>query len=340
MTFALLIIGTFAVSWFGVGLFRRWGLRRSLLDVPNHRSSHDQPVPRGGGVVIVILTLAGYAAACWREPGLFSWGYLAGALLIAAISMVDDIKHVPFLIRLAVHTAAAVMLIADLGAFASVDLFGPQRSIALGAIGPPLTVLWLVWLVNAYNFMDGIDGIAGIQALAAAGMWVAVGVLFGSYGQTLMMAVLCASVIGFLVHNWHPAKIFMGDVGSAFLGFTFASTPILFSRQAADMRGSFWVLAAIVLWPFLFDSVFTLIRRALRGERVWTAHRSHLYQRLVISGMSHSSVAAIYGASASVLAAAGLAGFFFDTAALLAVAAAAVLFSGGMVAFAATRSES
>ena len=176
-----------------------------------------------------------------------------------------------------------------------------MTKINAGLFGAVLTFLWIVWLTNAYNFMDGIDGIAGTQALTAGIGWFVIGgisdfPLTGFYG-----GIIAFSTLGFLVLNWQPAKIFMGDVGSAFLGFTFAVMPLLARREfnlttknSSDCS-NLWVLGIVLVWLFVFDTVFTFIRRAVKKEKVWEAHRSHLYQRLVIKGFSHQTVTIIYG---------------------------------------------
>ncbi|MCX6038443.1 MAG: glycosyl transferase, partial [Chloroflexi bacterium] len=163
-------------------------------------------------------------------------------------------------------------------------------TINLGWLGLAITFLWIVGLINAYNFMDGIDGIAGGQAVVAGLGWIVLGWLGN---QTLVVALgllLAASSLGFLGYNWPPAKIFMGDVGSAFLGYTFAVLPVV-----AVQRDPRFALAGVLLvWPFVFDAAFTFLRRLLHRENVFTAHRSHLYQRLVATGFSHKTVASLY----------------------------------------------
>ena len=160
----------------------------------------------------------------------------------------------------------------------------------MGWAGLPLTFVWIVGFTNAYNFMDGIDGIAGSQAVAAGLGWMVLGQLSGQPAVSVLGLLLASSTLGFLGHNWPPARIFMGDVGSAFLGYTFAALAV------AAVRGNpRLALAGILLvWPFVFDTTLTLIRRLSRRENVFSAHRSHLYQRLVIAGYSHRGVTLLY----------------------------------------------
>ena len=300
MTF-LVITVTFLLSWFGTEFFRRFSLKRSILDIPNERSSHATPVPRGGGILVVVLSLTVYliiAALYHNSP---SFGFLIGATIVAAISLADDLVSIPFFIRLAVHILAATVLIYDTGSFTGLHLPMTAQDLTFGLAGPVVTLVWLVWMINSYNFMDGIDGIAGIQAIIAAGGWMVVAYTLGLQGVFIFCAVIAASVAGFLIHNWSPARIFMGDVGSAFLGFTFGSMPLLVARESGSAPGWLFAIAIIILWPFLFDTVFTLIRRIARREKLWEAHRGHLYQRLVSSGYSHRTVSLLYGASALLL---------------------------------------
>lgn len=293
---------SFAASWIGVALFRKWSLSRSVLDIPNERSSHSTPVPRGGGLIIALVCLIGYVtiSAVFQAP--FSKGYFAGALLIAIVSWIDDLYSLSFGKRLVVHFAAAGILVVDLGSWHKVSLPFTAWELGLGPIlGGVLTIAWVVWLLNAYNFMDGIDGIAGLQAVVAGIGWAVVGIALGLDGVALFAGVFTVASLGFLLHNWPPAKIFMGDVGSAFLGFTLAAFPLLGRAEAGRDIPLLPVLSVAFVWFFVFDSLFTLFRRILNRERVWEAHRAHVYQRMVINGRSHLFVTLAYGAAAALL---------------------------------------
>ncbi|MCG2659386.1 MAG: glycosyltransferase family 4 protein, partial [Kiritimatiellae bacterium] len=212
-----------------------------------------------------------------------------GALLIAGVSWLDDMRPVSFWVRLLVHALGACVAMAGIGIIREIGMpFGID--LPLGWLGFPLTLVWIVGLTNAYNFMDGIDGIAGGQAVVAGLGWAVLGWIGAQPLVGVMGLLIATASLGFLGHNWPPAKIFMGDVGSAFLGFSFAALTVM-----ASQSNPIFVLAGIALiWPFVFDAVFTFARRLCRGEKIWAAHRSHLYQRLVISGLSHGQVSGLY----------------------------------------------
>jgi UDP-N-acetylmuramyl pentapeptide phosphotransferase/UDP-N-acetylglucosamine-1-phosphate transferase len=277
---AAVIFGlAWVVSAILVRLIRAWAEHKAILDHPNERSSHTAPTPRGGGIAIVLVTLGG--SALWMTPRFAI--VAAAALVIAIVSWIDDLRHLPATLRLGVQILAAL----------------PVAIFFTPIMWAPLALVWIVGLTNAYNFMDGIDGIAGGQAVVAGLAWA----WFGMATQQPLMAtiglLIAGSSAGFLMHNWQPARIFMGDVGSAFLGYTFASLSVM---AWPNLR----LVAAgvLVVWPFVADASFTFLRRALRRERVMEAHKSHIYQRLHQRGLSHASVATIYIA----LAAGGAAG--------------------------------
>ena len=300
----IVLMASFLASWIGVGIFRRWSTRRDLLDIPNDRSSHSTPTPRGGGLVIAVVGLIGYVAISLAFGAHFSWGYFAGALLVAAVSWFDDLYSLPFWSRLLVHIAGGSVLVADLGIWHSFSLPFSSRVVGLGTIlGTVVTVGWVVWLLNAYNFMDGIDGIAALQAVIAGVSWALVAFATDSDGVSLFASVIACAALGFLIHNWQPARIFMGDVGSAFLGFTLAAMPLLARGTAATDAPILPLIGILFVWFFVFDTLFTLAGRLIRRERVWEAHRGHLYQKMVIGGMQHSTVTLLYGLAATVLSA-------------------------------------
>lgn len=278
--------------------FRRWARHRQLLDVPNPRSSHVIPTPRGGGIGIVAGLLVGLATSAWFGAVLSprALGGLVGALLIAGVSFWDDLRSQPAWLRLGVHVLAAAIL----------TLVGVQGGQVPLAITVPVAFVWVVGVTNIYNFMDGIDGLAASQAIVA-------GLAFGIAGTVVknpMVQVagplIAAASAGFLLHNLPPARLFMGDVASTFLGFSFAGITLLANLGVGGGRLPV-AFGVAVLAPFLFDGAVTLTRRVMRGERWFEAHRSHYYQRLVRSGLSHGQVTLGYAGLAVVAAAIGVA---------------------------------
>jgi Fuc2NAc and GlcNAc transferase len=298
---------TFAASLLagimGTELFRRNSLRRNWLDHPNERSSHVLPTPRGAGLVIVSISLTAYLAIGLFFSSTFSWGYLVGALLVAGISWLDDLYSLPFFVRLVAHFAAALLVVFDAGYWSSVG-FSNEQAMGLDGFGSVITAVWIVWVINAYNFMDGIDGIAGVQAVVAAAAWAIISM--SAPGTSAYAFVLAGSSLGFLIHNWHPARVFMGDVGSAFLGYTFAAFGLLYTHGTGASSPGVPIISILILWPFLLDTILTMARRAWNREKFWQAHRKHLYQRLVIAGFSHSFVTMAYGVFAIMSSAAAL----------------------------------
>lgn len=295
------------LSYVGVGGTRLLAERLEMLDVPNERSSHTHSVPRGGGLTIVILTLLGvwlYNLSYRIVDSRSLLAYTFGAALIVTISWLDDWRSQPAFLRFAMHGLGAVLAIYGFGSIQVSSLVGGHSFIA-GIIGPLITFLWIVGLTNVYNFMDGIDGIAGGQAFVAGLGWTIVGLLSGNAFIMCFGLLISSSSLGFLLHNWSPARIFMGDVGSAFLGYTFAVLPLILGPTTGIRTNGLETVfvGGFLLWPFIFDSTFTLLRRLRLGENVFQAHRSHLYQRLVVLGYSHKSVSLAY----SVLAMVGLA---------------------------------
>jgi UDP-N-acetylmuramyl pentapeptide phosphotransferase/UDP-N-acetylglucosamine-1-phosphate transferase len=288
----------FLLSYFAVEAFRLWSLRRKLLDVPNERSSHSDPTPVGGGLVIVLIGLIAYSIHTIFFGGGFFWGYVLGAALVAGVSWLDDLYGVSSLWRFLIHSLAALLVIYNVGYFEEFYIPLVQMIQQSRFPGILFTFFWIVWLTNLYNFMDGIDGIAGMQTVTAGIGWMVAGKLLGADSIEFYAGILTFSGLGFLIQNWQPARIFMGDVGSAFLGFTHAALPLLAGQDAAmtpEKRPVLLLLAAAFNWLFVFDTVYTFIRRIVEGEKFWQAHRSHLYQKLVIAGFSHQFVALLYG---------------------------------------------
>lgn len=297
-TTLLLLSGAVAVATgVGVELVRRWADRR-LLDIPNARSSHARPTPRGGGAAIVVAVLTGWVIFLVLLRGRLmvgEVGYLAGAWLIAVVSWLDDLYTVGAKTRLAAHGAGATIALATLGGWPLLEL-PVVGVVSLGPGGVALAALWIIGLTNAYNFMDGIDGIAGAQGVIAGLGWALLGAHTRAPGVAALGAMLGVACLVFLCWNWAPARIFLGDVGSAFLGYSFAVLPLLAREESPDasLVGSWPLLALLLVWAFVGDTALTFIRRLAKGERVLEAHRTHLYQRLVIRGHPQARIALLY----------------------------------------------
>lgn len=291
----------FCTTFAGVKIFRRWSWRQRLFDVPNERSSHTVPTPRGGGLIIVIVCLLTYSVSTLFWKGDFRWSYLLGAFLIALVSWLDDLYTISFVWRFLIHTGSALLIVFTFGYFDEIYL--PfLGNCHIGTAGAVLTFFWIVWLTNAYNFMDGIDGIAGMQAVTAGIGWLLIGIFLGLPVSGFYGGIIASASFGFLIQNWQPAKIFMGDVGSAFLGYSFAVLPLLAKNEPAVLENQkilypqiLFPVAVLLVWLFAFDTLWTFGRRILNGEKVWEAHRGHLYQRFVIRGFSHRFVSGLYG---------------------------------------------
>ena len=249
-----------------------------LHDAPNARSLHQRPTPRTGGLAIISGIVVGWSALAWRS-GMPEWlpTVAIAAALVAIVSFLDDLLDLSPAIRLPAHLLAAAIVVAG-------GALPPWGAIAGG--------LLLAWMLNLYNFMDGMDGfaggmsVAGFLALAWAG-WQA-----GDASFAIAAGVVAGASAGFLFFNFPPARIFMGDVGSATLGLLAGAL----SWQGWRAGLFSWWFPLLVFSPFVVDATVTLVRRILRGERIWQAHRSHYYQRLVLSGWSHRrTVLAEYG---------------------------------------------
>jgi UDP-GlcNAc:undecaprenyl-phosphate/decaprenyl-phosphate GlcNAc-1-phosphate transferase len=276
------MLAAFAVSFAGVRLLlaRFSGF---ALDRPNARSLHERPVPRTGGIAVLagsVLALVFGASSLWLPMAL--------ALALGVLSFIDDLYSLSSSWRLAAHLAAAGFLIWY--------LLTPMLAIEMVAI-----VLAVAWLTNLYNFMDGSDGLAGGMSVVGFGTYALAAGLDGDMPMLALCGSIAAASAAFLAHNFHPARIFLGDVGAIPLGFLAGALGVV------GWRDDHWPLwfPLLVFAPFIGDATVTLARRLARGERVWRAHREHYYQRLVRMGFGHRGTAAIeYGAMLACAAAA------------------------------------
>jgi UDP-GlcNAc:undecaprenyl-phosphate GlcNAc-1-phosphate transferase len=287
-------------------------IARPILDIPNHRSAHRQPTPRGGGVGPVLAFTLGmvvlffYADAARIAERQFI-GVILAAIAIAVVALVDDIRALPARWRLLAQLLAALVAMAN-GLVLSRIALPWYGAVDLGWVAWPLTLFWIVGCTNAVNFMDGLDGLVGGTVLVIA---AALAVIAASQGGGFVYAAalfLAAGFAGFLPYNLHRARIFMGDVGSQFAGFMLAVLAIAASRF--DVNRASFVLVPLLMSGLLFDAAFTLGRRALMGDRLSEGHRGHLYQMASRAGMPVRAVAAVHWGFA--LASAGLAWLFLQ----------------------------
>jgi UDP-N-acetylmuramyl pentapeptide phosphotransferase/UDP-N-acetylglucosamine-1-phosphate transferase len=281
-------VSALLLSAAGVGLTLLYARRTGLLDVPNERSSHTRPTPRGGGIGLVVsvlvVTAAGLVQPGWDDRCLFA--FLAGTLvLLALVGWLDDRGSLPIAVRLPAQIACGIAVAFLVNEIAPVPT--------------PLSYLWLAWWVfwsvasiNIVNFMDGIDGMVASQGIVY-GLFLFGLVPSGMIGSRFGL-ILAAACSGLLLWNWAPARIFMGDVGSGPLGLFFVV------GGALALEGSRTALVFVPLFPLFFDALITLILRARRGEQLTDPHRSHLYQRLANNGRGHALVTSIYALAAAI----------------------------------------
>jgi UDP-N-acetylmuramyl pentapeptide phosphotransferase/UDP-N-acetylglucosamine-1-phosphate transferase len=277
--------GAFVVSWLIVVAIEQRAAMVGLLDVPNNRSSHVETRPRGGGIGIVAGAFVGLLVALFAEDVLD--GPLAvvllAALVVAAVGVRDDMASIGPAPRLAAQTAAAALVVWTCGGLLSLPLPAPL-DVPLGVVGTVLAVIWIVGVTNFFNFMDGADGLAAGQACLTL---AALAVVLWPMPAATAALVTAAATAAFLLRNWSPARIFLGDVGSGWLGFVLAALPL---AGPIGRRGDLVLLVATSLALFLVDPAVTLIRRWWRGERLTASHREHVYQRLFTPGESHARV--------------------------------------------------
>lgn len=279
----------FLVTLIGTGYMRCLALKKQWLDIPSSRSSHTEITPRGGGVAIVAAFIVFSAFQFYVNALLVpvKLGLLVVPLIIAAVGFADDLYHLSAKKRLFFYTLSSVMAIGLLEPIRLVVLFSVlPDSVYLGAI---FTLFYLLWSTNLFNFMDGIDGIAGIEAVSVLGLMSILMLIvpgyYDAFGFSLQLFV-AISTLGFLIWNWPPAKIFMGDAGSAFLGF-FIATLSLYLVSVVDFPiWSIWILYGV----FIVDATYTLLQRFLRKDVVHEAHCRHAYQKLSKAYNSHKKV--------------------------------------------------
>ncbi|MEA1890797.1 MAG: glycosyltransferase family 4 protein [Pseudomonadota bacterium] len=272
------------LSWLLTSRVRRYALKKDLLDIPNARSSHSVPTPRGGGLSIIIVLLLSAVASLFLPdaPVPLLVSLVLATLAYAVLGWQDDKHDLPASIRFLFQLLIATIFTAWLAWYGT-----PEFTLSIAGIAIILSsVLWITWMANLYNFMDGIDGISAVETIilgATTSYWFA---MSGAISIAIICIAVAGAALGFLRWNWSPAIIFMGDVGSLALGAFFAIMAMIGSSSQDIPFSAFLILYAV----YLADSGVTLLRRMIKRERWWQAHRSHFYQRAVQSGYSHAQV--------------------------------------------------
>jgi UDP-GlcNAc:undecaprenyl-phosphate GlcNAc-1-phosphate transferase len=277
----------------GVGFFMiKIALRLNLMDFPGARSSHKTPTPTMGGVAIVVAFFAGtilarFSPVHWVAPGWLGW-FAAGAGMVAVVGLIDDFRRLPVFLRLLLYGVAAGMGVAGGIRLRVIDvpLLG---KIEFGILEIPITVLWILAVVSFYNFMDGIDGLAvGVGVIVTAFLaYIAWEV--GNSNILILSVLLGSGCLGFVCYNFPPAKVFMGDVGSTFIGYTLAVLALM-GNQSEKSGYIPFLVPVLLLGTFLFDTTVTLGRRILRREKWYLSHREHYYQKMTKLGFSHLQI--------------------------------------------------
>ncbi|PCC98446.1 MraY family glycosyltransferase [Halopseudomonas pelagia] len=274
MTWLLLIVAIAVITFLLTFVLRRYALATSMIDVPNARSSHSIPTPRGGGVAIVIVFLLVLVYLFFQDGPeqriVIALG--GGGLVIALVGFLDDHGHIAARWRLLAHFAGAGWALFWLPGAPPLHLLG--MTLTSPWIVYPLVGLFLVWLLNLYNFMDGIDGLASVEAITVCVGGALIYWFMGYPERMILPLALAASVAGFLVWNFPPARIFMGDAGSGFLGIALGVLTLAAALVEPQLLSSWLILLGV----FIADATFTLMRRLIRGDKVYEAHRSHAYQ--------------------------------------------------------------
>jgi glycosyltransferase WbpL len=289
----LLLLTVLIASYAATGCLRMYALRYGLIDTPGPRHSHSRPTPHGGGLAIAGTFMIGMVALLIIDviPADLFAALFGGGFAVAMVGFWDDHRRASARLRIAVHLAAGGWALYWLRGLPPVPL--GDIELEFGSIGLIIGTVGIAWLLNLYNFMDGIDGLAAAETITVVGTAGLMMIVSQADQGLFALGVLAASTLGFLPWNWPPARIFMGDVGSGFLGFALAVIA-LHAAHAGAVNIWAWI---ILLGAFIVDATVTLIRRMVRGDRWYEPHRSHAYQHAAVRLRSHRlvtcSVAAI-----------------------------------------------
>lgn len=302
MKLLLLGVGCFLATLIGVEIVRRSALSIGVIDSPDERRAHAVPTPRGAGVAIILVTIL--SLFLFGDLDMHKAGpILLGGILLGILGLLDDLWDISISIRLLGQLVIVTLVVWFSGSYTDIWLPSSTNIWTLpGSVGLLLTVFFIVLSINVYNFMDGIDGLAGIQALIGGGIWITIGLLFGQ-GQFLVFGtVISAGSLAFLIRNWSPATIFLGDSGSTFFGYIFSAGPLIFLAGNSSLNNGIIVFVTVTsLWLFLADATISRFRLMLKGGRFWEPNRRHIYQLLSSKGMTARKICLLYGGLGSVL---------------------------------------
>ena len=281
-----LLLAVFALSLGLTWCLRSYALAKNIIDVPNHRSSHVIPTPRGGGVAFIVVVLMAIPLVIYLGivPVPISVALMGAGLFVAALGFLDDHGHVPAHFRLMGHFTASIFAVYCLGGMPPIVILG--WDVPAGWVLSSVAVVYLVWVLNLYNFMDGIDGLAAVEAICVCLSGAFLYWLNGDYAVMSIPLIIAAAVAGFLWWNFPPARIFMGDAGSGFLGLVLG----ILSIQAASINPQFFWCWLILLGVFVVDATMTLLRHLFLRIKLYEAHRDHAYQHAVRRFDSHIKV--------------------------------------------------
>jgi UDP-N-acetylmuramyl pentapeptide phosphotransferase/UDP-N-acetylglucosamine-1-phosphate transferase len=328
---AIYAAAAFVLCWALTGLVLRGLTRAQSLALPSERGLHTKATPVGGGLALIATIAILWPMAKW-PLSIDTWTIVACTAALSLFSWIDDRRPLWPITRLLIQAVAVAVALSTLPATERLTPEMFQTAVPVWAERGLLGLAWL-WMINLYNFMDGIDGLAGVETVTvAAGVALVAAYGTGLAHLSLPASILAAAAVGYLLWNWHPARIFMGDAGSIPLGFLIGWMMLELTRHG--------YLAAAIILPlyFLVDATWTLLRRVLRGETPWRPHREHAYQRAVLGGESHAAVARSAGIANMALA--GLAWLSIEhvwEAAVLAAAVVAILMARLEVSSVSTR---
>lgn len=282
---------SFLLSFLLTEVYRRFAFRFNILDVPNQRSAHAAPVPRGAGIAFFItMNVVLFLLIHFKQLSLkYTYPVFLGGPSVVLLGYWDDIKSVWPLLRLFVHFLVAILVFSLISA-------GFTREVTIsflpawGWLTQAFCILFIAWFINLYNFMDGADGLACTMGMVGAGLIAILSYIQGNYDLAIIYTVLAYALAGFLVFNWPPAKVFMGDSGAYYLGYIFGSLGLV-SKMYYD---SSLYIHLIIFGFFIVDATWTLLRRLVRCEKVYQAHQMHAFQKLLNRGWGHARVTALY----------------------------------------------